>query len=113
MQKLGPLLQFLGCRDKQWGVSALVVTDAADAEPGISFNAVALPVTRTSTAVPGQPFTAWRFDFVVPQTAARQSIEGQIDGQSFGFSVPARGGMPSMAYASCNGFSDLGGIMEG
>lgn len=107
MQKLGPLLQFLGCRDSQWGVSVLVVTDAADAEPSLSFNAAALPITRTSIAVPGQPCTAWRFDFAVPQTAGRQSIEGQINGQSFGFSVPAMDSMPSMAYASCNGFSDL------
>ena len=107
IQKLGPLLQFLGCRDNQWGVSALVVTDAADAEPRLSFNGATLPVTRTSIAVPGQPCTAWRFDFAVPQTAGRQGIEGQIGGQSFGFSIPARGSMPSMAYASCNGFSDL------
>jgi hypothetical protein len=106
MQKLGPLLQFLGCRDNQWGVSILVVTDAADAEPSLSFSAAALPVTRTSVAVPGQPCTAWRFDFAVPQTAESQSIEGQVGGQSFSFSVPARGSMPSMAYASCNGFSD-------
>ena len=112
MQRLGPVLQFLGCRTHQWGVSALVVTDAADAEPSISFNAAALPATRTSIAVPGQPCTAWRFDFAVPQTAERQSIEGQIGGQRFGFSVPARGEMPSLAYASCNGFSDSTAIKK-
>lgn len=107
MQRLGPLLQFLGCRNHQWGISALVVTDDLDAAPNLSFTTAALPFARTSIAVPGQPFTAWRFDFALPQAAERQSIEGRIDGQSFSFNVPAWGSMPSMAYASCNGFSDL------
>lgn len=107
MQRLGPLLQFLGCRNDEWGVSALVVTDAEDAMPGISFDAIALPATRTFVGVPGQPCTAWRFDFAVPQKAVRQRIAGQIGGQPFSFSVPAQGAMPAIAYASCNGFSDI------
>jgi hypothetical protein len=33
MVKLGPVLKFLGYQDDTWGVSAMVVTDAADAAP--------------------------------------------------------------------------------
>ena len=106
MQRLGPVLQFLGCVDSQWGISALVVSDNADTAPRLVFSTTPLAVTRASTPVPGQSFTAWRFDFAVPQTSNPQTISGQIGGQNFSFHVPALGAMPSMAYASCNGFSE-------
>ena len=121
MNQLGPVLQFLGCHDGQWGISALVVTDAGDAQPVLTLQAppgsgFAPPaITVVQAAVPGATYTAWRFDFSIVQTGSVQNIwyrlEGSPDaegegGQNFDFKVPALGMMPSMAYASCNGFSD-------
>ena len=105
MPRLGPVLQFLGCQNGAWGVSALVVVDAADAPPTLAVGSSGLSVTRSSGPVPGQACTAWRFDFAVPQTTAQQAITYSVGSQAFGFSVPPLNAMPSMAYASCNGFS--------
>ncbi len=105
MQRLGPVVQFLGCQNGAWGVSVLVVADAADAPPSLTLSSPGLSVSRSSAAVPGQPCTAWRFDVAVPQTAVSQAVGYRIGSQSFGFSVPPVNAMPSMAYASCNGFS--------
>ena len=104
MQRLGPVLQFLGTQGNAWGVSALVVVDAADAAPTLKLS-VATPVGSVSGAVPGQAATAWRFDFAIPQTTQSQVVAYTVGGQNFSFTVPAAGAMPSMAYASCNGFS--------
>ena len=105
MQRLGPVIQFLGCQNGAWGLSVLVVADAADAPPALTVGSAGLTVTRSSAPVPGQSCTAWRFDFAVPQTAAQQAVTYSVGGQAFGFSVPPLAAMPSMAYASCNGFS--------
>ena len=104
MQRLGPVLQFLGTQGNAWGVSALVVVDAADAAPTLKLS-VATPVGSVSGAVPGHAATAWRFDFAIPQTTQSQVVAYTVGGQNFSFTVPAAGAMPSMAYASCNGFS--------
>ena len=108
MQRLGPVLQFLGCMNNQWGISALIVFDAADAAPGFVMIAPvgASRATAQSTAVPGLACTAWRFDFAVTQTATPQQVVCEINGQRLSFAVPAAGTAPSLVYASCNGFSD-------
>ena len=105
MQRLGPVLQFLGCQNQSWGVSALVVTDAADAPPALTPISPAVSVSRHAAPVPGLACTAWRFDFAVPQSAVPQTLGFRVGGQDFSINVPASGSMPSMAYASCNGFS--------
>ena len=105
MQQLGPILQFLGSQGDHWGVCALVVQDAADAAPEFTLVDHGAAVAQASCPVPGQPCTAWRFDFAVLQTASAQLVTYNIGAQSFAFNVPALGTMPSMAYAACNGFS--------
>ena len=106
MVKLGPVLKFLGCQNDTWGVSALVVTDAADAVPVLAVaglgptQAVQLAhLAHTGSAV-------WRFDFAIAQTAARQTVAYTCNGVATALQVPANGAQPAMAYASCNGFSD-------
>jgi PhoD related phosphatase len=58
-----------------------------------------------SCPVPGHTATAWRFDFAIAQTAQWQVLAYTVGGQNFAFNVPAISAMPSLAYASCNGFS--------
>ena len=105
MQHLGPVLQFLGCHGNAWGISALVVIDTADAAPGFKLGTTPAAITRASCPVPGQPCTAWRFDFAVPLASKAQTVSYAVGGLDFAFEVPASGAMPCMAYASCNGFS--------
>ncbi len=105
MVKLGPVLKFLGCQNDTWGVSALVVTDAADVAPALllaqtKVNAVQLAqLPHTGSAV-------WRYDFAIVQTPQTQTVAYTFDGVPFTLQVPAKGAQPAMAYASCNGFSD-------
>jgi hypothetical protein len=109
MIKLGPVLQFLGCENGTWGVSALVVTDETDPAPKLFYapGGKATGAAGFSVPVAGLSCKAWRFDFAVPLTALPQDIAYEVNGTTYGFSVPAAGAPPSMAYASCNGFSDL------
>ncbi len=104
MKRLGPVLQFLGCDQGQWRVSALWVQDSADAAPVLT--AGGRPVQLSQAPVPGSACTAWRFEFAVLQTAAAQDVAYSIGGESHGFCVPARDALAALAYASCNGFSD-------
>jgi len=104
MKRLGPVLQFLGNEQGQWRISALWVQDSTDAAPVLT--AGGRPVQVAQASVPGSTCTAWRFEFAVAQTAAAQEVAYGIGGEQHGFSVPARDTMPSMGYASCNGFSD-------
>lgn len=104
MKRLGPVLQFLGCAQGQWRVSALWVQDSADAAPVLT--AGGRPVQVTQAPVPGQACTAWRFEFAVAQGAAAQDVGYSIGGEVHAFCVPARDTLPALGYASCNGFSD-------
>lgn len=104
MKRLGPVLQFVGNDQDQWRVSALWVQDSADAPPG--FAAGGRPVQTAQAPVPGLPCTAWRFEFEVAQGAVAQAVDYRVGDEQHSFHVPARGQMPAMAYASCNGFSD-------
>lgn len=106
MIRTGPILQFLGCLDGTWGISLLVISDAADPQPALRLNVPAELVSGTSGPVPGLPATAWRFDIAVRQTAAPQRIDYRLAGQNHSIQVPALGATPTMAYVSCNGFSD-------
>lgn len=104
MKRLGPVLQFLGCANDEWRLSALWVQDSGDAPPSLSVDGCAVKVTQAP--VPGMDCTAWRFEFALPQGAAVREVSYTTGGETHGLSVPARGTMPSLGYASCNGFSD-------
>ena len=106
MTRTGPILQFLGCQGGTWGISLLVISDAGDPQPVLRLNVPAELVSGTSGPVPGLPATAWRFDIAVRQTAAPQRIGYRLEGQNHSIQVPALGATPTMAYVSCNGFSD-------
>ncbi|MBU4520066.1 MAG: hypothetical protein KJ677_11680, partial [Gammaproteobacteria bacterium] len=106
MNQTGPILQFLGCQDGVWGLSLLIVCDAADPQPGLTLHVPAELVGGWHGPVPGLDATAWRFDIAVRQTAATQSVAYRLGGQTHHIQVPALGATPAMAYVSCNGFSD-------
>ena len=106
MQRVGPILQFLGCQDNVWGISILVVTDAGDAQPDLGFARAALATTCSSAPVPGLPCIAWRFDTGIPLTDAPQTVDYFLAGQAYRFELPAAGAMPTLGYVSCNGYSD-------
>lgn len=106
MNLTGPILQFLGCQNGVWGLSMLIVCDAADPQPALRLNLPAELVGGASGPVPGLAATAWRFDIAVRQTAAPKRIGYRIAGQDHSLQVPARDTTPAMAYVSCNGFSD-------
>ncbi|WP_374408324.1 alkaline phosphatase D family protein [Hydrogenophaga sp.] len=102
----GPILQFLGCQDGVWGLSLLIVCEAADPQPDLRLTGAAELVNGASGPVPGLAATAWRFDIAVRQTASVQRFAYRLAGQDHSVQVPALGATPVMAYVSCNGFSD-------
>jgi PhoD related phosphatase len=105
MVKLGPILKFLGCQNNTWGVSALVVTDAADAAPALVVQGSACSAMALQQ-LPHSSSAVWRFDFAIVQTEARQAVAYTVNGVPSSLQVPAIGMQPAIAYASCNGFSD-------
>ncbi len=106
MVKLGPVLKFLGCQNDTWGVSALVVTDAADAAPVLAVAGQGPTLAVQLAQLPHSGSAVWRFDFAIAQTAARQAVTYTVNGVASSLQVPAIGTQPAIAYASCNGFSD-------
>ncbi len=104
MKRLGPVLQFIGCDQGQWRVSALWVQDSADVPP--EFTVAGRPVPGCQAPVPGLDCTAWRFEFAVAQGPAGQAVSYGVGGASHTLQVPAQDAMPALAYASCNGYSD-------
>ena len=106
MTLTGPILQFLGCQNGVWGLSLMIVCSSADPQPALRLNVPAELVNGASGPVPGLDATAWRFDIAVRQTPSAQRIGYRLAGRSHSFQVPALGATPSMAYVSCNGFSD-------
>ncbi len=106
MQRLGPVLQFLGCQDGVWGVSLLLLNDQGDGPPDLSFDDKDLSASLSvNPTVPGTGLGAWRFDVGVRLRARAQIVGYQVGGQAHQFHVPARGDMPAMGYVSCNGYS--------
>jgi PhoD related phosphatase len=106
MIKLGPVLKFLGCQDGVWGVSALVVTDQADAQPVLMLSGSSPIAALRLADLPHTASAAWRFDFGIAQIAQRQTVSYTLDGTLYTLQVPSKDAPPNMAYASCNGFSD-------
>ena len=106
MIKLGPILKFLGCQNNRWGLSVLAVTPLGDAAPSLSVSGLAKVAPLQLRRLPLSQSVVWRWDFSLPQTASEQAVSYQLDGITYGFAVPAKGAIPVLAYASCNGFSD-------
>ncbi len=104
---LGPLLQFLGCQNDEWGVSVLIVKSKGDAPPQLVSTTSGVHVLDAVEAtVPGVEATAWRIDLCVELKSQARRIKYRVDGDNHVFRVPANDTMPDCAYASCNGFSD-------
>jgi hypothetical protein len=106
MASTGPVVQFLGQQGNVWGVSLLLVTGEGDPPPSVSFAGPATVAKPLSTAVPSAPLTAWRFDVAIAQAAQDLVVAYTVNGTAHRMHVPAQGAAPSMAYVSCNGFSD-------
>lgn len=111
--KLGPILSFRGIIKNNWCVSALVILDAGDAVPKLSWKIdQAAPVVVKATSLGKYPQAAaniqlWRFDIVIALKAVSQQVNYSFAGAAHSFSVPKKGAIPKTAYVSCNGFSSL------
>ena len=113
---MGPVLSFRGAEGNIWRLSAVVTVDGAGAADKLAWSANAnlaqtkevKPVLLRKFAITGNPAAlALRYDLEVPQTGKEQQIFYRIGtAKACSFFVPAKGGAPQMAYASCNGFSD-------
>lgn len=99
---LGPVLSFRGCADNNWNVTALVVSKS---DPGAL--SVAGRTLDPDMLWQHRKGTVYRYTLAVPLTPAAQSIAYSVAGNTYTFAVPAAGQVPTMAYASCNGFSSL------
>ena len=102
---LGPVLQFLGIQDNQWGVSLLVVTDGKT-PPSLQSSATVQAFTQLTTLQTGP--TVWRGSLLVPLAGSAQRVRYSVDGEANEFHTPSANAPPRMAYASCNGFSSPG-----
>jgi hypothetical protein len=99
---MGPVLSFRGCAGDNWNLTAVVV---AKADPG--------PLTAGGQSLQPEILweqkngTAFRYTFAFPMGAAEADATYSVDGEDYKVHVPAIGQSPTMAYASCNGFSSL------
>ena len=103
---MGPVLSFRGYdpATQQWNLNALVVADAAPGD---------LSVTgQPGTSKPeilwknGKP-AAYRYTFSLTLQAVPSSATYKVAGKSNQIALPPVNASPTMAYASCNGFSSL------
>jgi hypothetical protein len=99
---MGPVLSFRGCDDKNWNLTAVVVSRE---DPG--------KLTVGGKSVPPETLweqkngTAFRYTFAFPMGAAGTTGTYSVDGEDYEVHIPAIDQAPRMAYASCNGFSSL------
>lgn len=105
----GPILGFHGITRPQgqppsWHVGVLSVTQGATPPEVTVDHPVKLTGFKRLKAHRGRHL--WRHDIVVPQTSVAQRINYELGGHK-SFTVPPMDAAPCMAYASCNGFSQL------
>ena len=105
MLKLGPVIKFLGCENDQWRLSVLAVTSDADLAPELSLLGKALSV-KAEQILSYTKSKMWLWECTLPLSTKAQSIEYKFDNVPYTVNVPAKNQKPSIAYASCNGFSD-------
>lgn len=106
MIKLGPVIKFLDCVDANWQLSILVVTDASDPSPNLILSKQAIAVPVKLSELKYTKSIAWRWECKIPLKATPQTINYKVNGVNFTVQIPAQNKMPTIAYASCNGFSD-------
>jgi hypothetical protein len=99
---MGPVLSFRGCEDDKWKLTALVV--AKNGPETLS--------TDGGTIVPDilwehKDGTVYRYALSFPMGATETKASYQVGGESYEIFVPGSQQAPTMAYASCNGFSSL------
>jgi phosphodiesterase/alkaline phosphatase D-like protein len=117
---LGPVLTFRGNELDLWKVSALVALDrkgkgkppklawSLKKQVGAGAALADAAVIHSFTSASKAQAQVVRFDLEVAQTDSQQQIFYRVGaGNTYSFVVPARQTSPRMAYASCNGFSDL------
>lgn len=106
MVKLGPVLKFLGCQDNVWQVSVMVMADINDAVPSLTMANQPPSVAIKLCDLNYTKISAWRWEYKIPLKTVAQNIDYQLNGVAYALQVPAINQVPSVAYASCNGFSD-------
>ncbi len=101
---MGPVLSFRGydLAAQQWNLTALVVADAA---PG-DLSAGGQAVSPDALWKVGSR-TAYRYTFSFPVKAKPSTASYKVLGKAYEVALPAADKAPTMAYASCNGFSSL------
>jgi hypothetical protein len=100
--QMGPVLSFRGCDDGNWNLTAIV---AAKNNPGTL--AVSGQLIDPEVLLEHSKGTVYRFTFNIPMEATQTETSYQVDGQTYEICVPGTKQAPTMAYASCNGFSSL------
>jgi Hypothetical protein len=110
---LGPVLSFRGLgTDGSWKVTALVGIEDQARVPQVTVEGrkAGKPVTLLQHA--GRTYLRYDLSCKLRKNERRvpYSIEGV--GEAWHFTVPGKGYAPRMAYVSCNGFSDPGGMRK-
>jgi hypothetical protein len=103
---IGPILHFRGVQGDRWRISALFVLNGAAEPPDMTADGVMLPVPPRHVASLGKRHV-WRWEFAVPRGDAETRVGfGFRDGGRWYMTVPAKTGMPRIAYTACNGTED-------
>lgn len=110
---LGPVLSYRGGAEHgQWKVSALIGIKDKSPIPQVTVGGKTAQAPLDLLRHGGCIYL--RYDLTQKQTAAERRVEYKIDGvdECWHFTVPGKHYAPRMAYVSCNGFSDPGGIRK-
>ncbi len=117
---MGPVLNLRRADAGRWRVSALVVAKRTDAPEPLEVKhvgphgAAAVQAPATMLRVHGGE-AVYRHDMEIPRGeggATRVDYRFAGMARSWSFEVPAAGGKPRMAFASCNGFSTPSSIKK-
>lgn len=97
---MGPVLSFRGCDDNRWNLTALVVSKDDPGALAIGGNSV-----KAEALWKHDLGTAYRYTLALPMTNQPSAVSYTVGRKTFDIAIPAIGQAPTMAYASCNGFS--------
>ena len=98
--------------DGTWKVSALIGVDEGAGAPALSLEGKRAAAPVTLLRHQGRVYL--RYDLSCKARKDERRVSYAIDGvdETWQFTVPAKGAAPRMAYVSCNGFSDPGGMRK-
>ncbi|HEX8381804.1 MAG TPA: alkaline phosphatase D family protein [Sphingomonas sp.] len=108
---MGPVLALERSDARQWHLTAVLVSKQRPSDLVIDIGGAEVRSTPEAIWSNGGRF-AYRFRFAVPLEDAASRFDYSVDDRTFTVSLPARGHAPTMAYASCNGFSSAK-VMKG